>query len=421
MSADLKSFTYTGRDRYQKRVKGVVKAKSRFEAQAELRGKKINQVVLVQVKDKPIKAKKKSALDIQITWGPFGSISNKELLFFTKKLATMTRSGLPIIDSLELVQSQIANAVFKNVIKDITQSVNSGSSLSAAVKKHPRYFDSIYCNMIEAGEMTGKLDAFLDRLVYSLERMETIRAGIKSALFYPATLVVITLIVLFFMLTKVVPTFVEMYANIGAKLPAPTQMIVDASDWILNAVNLLMLLGMGLAVWGTHALLAKFVYPYKKALHVFALKLPVFGPIIVKSTVARLALLMANLFAAGIGVNEILRVAVNTSSNLVFSEALARIAERVETGAELSALFAEEDAFPAELSQLIRVGEKTGGMEEMLSSIAKYYQEEFEAVVKGLTSMIEPLMIVFVGALIGALVVALYLPIFSAGDTFRGG
>jgi type IV pilus assembly protein PilC len=422
--SDLKTFTYTGRDRYKKRVKGELKAKSLFDAKAELRGKKVTQVVVHQVREKP-KAKgkvgQKSALDIQITWGPFGNISNKELLIFTKKLTTMTRSGLPILDSLQLVQGQIPNAVFKNVVQDVINSINAGSSLSEAVGKHPRYFDQIYRNMIEAGEMTGKLDSFLERIVYSLERMETIRTGIKSALFYPVTLVVVTLLIVYFMLTKVVPTFVQMYAGIGAKLPAPTQMIVDASDWILNGTNVLKVIGLVFAIYMFHNFLMKAFYPYRKSLNLFALKLPLFGPIIIKSTVARMSLLMANLFAAGIGINEILRVAASTSTNLVFIEAQERIAERVVTGTELSVLFEEEDAFPIELSQLIRVGERTGGMEEMLSSIAKYYQEEFEATVKGLTTMIEPLMIVFVGMMIGLLVVALYLPIFSAGDVFKGG
>lgn len=424
MQSVLKTFTYTARDRYKKRVKGELKAKSLFEAKAELRGKKYVQVVVHEVRErakKKGKAAEKSAMDIQITWGPFGKISNKELLIFTKKLTTMTRSGLPILDSLQLVQGQIKNAVFKNVVQEIINQINAGSSLSEAIGKHPRYFDQIYRNMIEAGEMTGKLDSFLERICYSLERMETIRSGIKSALFYPVTLIVVTLAIVYFMLTRVVPTFVEMYANIGAKLPAPTQMIVDASDWILNGENLLTVIGIVFATSFTNKLLLKYVYPYRKALNVLALKLPLFGQIIVKSTVARMSLLMANLFAAGIGINEILRVAASTSTNLVFIEAQQRIAERVVTGTELSTLFEEEEAFPIELSQLIRVGERTGGMEEMLASIAKYYQEEFEATVKGLTTMIEPLMIVFVGLMIGMLVVALYLPIFSAGDAFKGG
>jgi type IV pilus assembly protein PilC len=189
----------------------------------------------------------------------------------------------------------------------------------------------------------------------------------------------------------------------------------------LDGENVLTVIGLVFAVSFINKLLIKGVYPYRKTLNVLALKLPLFGQIIVKSTVARMSLLMANLFAAGIGINEILRIAASTSTNLVFIEAQQRIAERVVTGTELSTLFEEEEAFPIELSQLIRVGERTGGMEEMLASIAKYYQEEFESTVKGLTTMIEPLMIVFVGLMIGMLVVALYLPIFSAGDAFKGG
>jgi type IV pilus assembly protein PilC len=175
------------------------------------------------------------------------------------------------------------------------------------------------------------------------------------------------------------------------------------------------------AFWTLHKALSKFIYGYRKTLDIIAVNMPIFGPIIVKSTVARMSLLMANLFAAGIGVNEIVRVAASSSTNLVFTEAQERIAERVVTGVELSELFAQEETFPPELSQLIKVGERTGGMEEMLGAIAKYYQEEFESVIKGLTTMIEPLMIVFVGLMIGLLVVALYMPIFSAGDAFKGG
>jgi type IV pilus assembly protein PilC len=424
MQVELKTFSYTAINRYKKRVKGLVKSASLFEAKAGLRGKKYTQLVVREVRQtvqKKSRFGRKSLLEMEVTWGPFGDISNKELLIFTKKLATMTRSGLPILDSLQLVQGQISHNVFKNVVQDIVDHINSGKPFADAVRKHPRYFDPIYCNMVEAGELTGNLDAFLDRICFSLERMETIRSGIKGAMFYPATLVVVTLCIVYFMLTKVVPTFVEMYASVGAKLPAPTQMIVDASEWILNGMHILMILGSFFALVTLHKLLLKGVYPYRKTLNVLALSLPVVGPIIVKSTVARMSLLMANLFAAGISITEILRVSASNSTNLVFIEAQQRISERLTSGTELSILFEEETAFPAELAQLIRVGEKTGRMDEMLGSIAKYYQEEFEVTVKGLTTVIEPLMIVFVGLMIGMLVVALYLPIFSAGDAFKGG
>jgi type IV pilus assembly protein PilC len=249
--------------------------------------------------------------------------------------------------------------------------------------------------------------------------METIKNGIKSALFYPITLIVVTLGIVYFMLTNVVPTFVEMYANMGAKLPGPTQMIVDASNWILNGTNVLKVIGIVAGVIYGHKAMVKYLYPYRKGYSALLLRMPLFGDMIVKSTVARTALLMSNLFAAGIGINEIMRVAASTSTNILFMEAQSRIAEKVQTGVPLSVLFAEESVFPIDLSQLIRVGEQTAGMDEMLESIARYYQEEFEATVKGLTTVIEPLMIVFVGLMVGVLVVALYLPIFSAGDAFK--
>lgn len=412
----MRNFSYKGKDRKGKKVKGSFQAETLAKAKAELRGKGYRDVTISELKPKT-----KKSTDINITWGPFGKVSTQDMLIFTKKLSTMIRSGLPILDSLILTQSQTKNKVFANVIGDVINSVNSGVSFSASLSKHPRYFDEVYRNMIEAGEISGKLDQFLDRVVEGLERMQTIRSGIKSALFYPISLVVVTVLIAVFMLIKVVPTFVEIYGNMGVKLPGPTQSIVDLSNWLLDGKNMLSLIGTFILIMVIHRTLAKYFYLYRKFLSALYLKLPIFGEIIVKASVARMSLLMANLFAAGIGIDEILRVASRTTTNLLFIEAMERIGAQVVTGKELSVLFAEEEVFPIELSQLIKVGEKTGGMEEMLTAIAKYYQEEFEAVVKGLTTVIEPLMIVFIGGVIGMLVVALYLPIFSAGDAIGGG
>jgi type IV pilus assembly protein PilC len=273
--------------------------------------------------------------------------------------------------------------------------------------------------MIRAGEVTGRLDTFLERIVFNLERTDKIQSGIKSALYYPAALVIVSLLVLYFMLTKVVPTFQGMYSKMGATLPSSTQFIVDASNWILDPTNFGGLVAICTVIYVANKLLLAKVYPYRFMVHGGMLKIPLFGELIIKSTVARLALLMANLFSAGIGINEILKIASSNSSNLLFVEAQKRIADRVVTGVELSTLFAEESLFPADLPQLIRVGERTGRMEDMLNAISKYYQEEFEAVVKGLTAVIEPLMIVFVGGLIGVLVLALYMPIFNLGSTIK--
>ena len=405
----MKQFNFKAKDKTNRRIKGTLEALNRNVALTELKGRKYRDI---KINEAPPPKKQGKPL----VWGPIGKVKDEEIVLFTKKVSTMVRSGLTILDALVLVSAQTQNPVFKYAIEDVIASINQGNSLSISVRKQPKYFDEIFCNMIEAGEISGKLDSFLDRIVEGQERMQTIRKGIKSALFYPNTLVVVTLLITYGMLTKVVPTFTEMYKGMGKKLPGPTQVIVDASDWILNGWNVLSVIGVVIAIKIIHGQLFKRVYGYRRAIDVIFLKLPIMGNILVKSTVARLSLLMANLFAAGIGVEEILRVSARVTPNTIFVEAMGRISERIVSGAELSTLFAEEPVFPIELSQLIRVGEKTGNMDEMLSSIARYYQEEFETTVEGLTSMIEPIMIVFVGALIGAMVVALYLPIFSQGD-----
>ena len=405
----MKQFNFKAKDKTNRRIKGTLEALNRNVALTELKGRKYRDI---KINEAPPPKKQGKPL----VWGPIGKVKAEEIVLFTKKVSTMVRSGLTILDALVLVSAQTQNPVFKYAIEDVIASINQGNSLSISVRKQPKYFDEIFCNMIEAGEISGKLDSFLDRIVEGQERMQTIRKGIKSALFYPITLVVVTLLITYGMLTKVVPTFTEMYKGMGKKLPGPTQVIVDASDWILNGWNVLSVIGVVIAIKIIHGQLFKRVYGYRRAIDVIFLKLPIMGNILVKSTVARLSLLMANLFAAGIGVEEILRVSARVTPNTIFVEAMGRISERIVSGAELSTLFAEEPVFPIELSQLIRVGEKTGNMDEMLSSIARYYQEEFETTVEGLTSMIEPIMIVFVGALIGAMVVALYLPIFSQGD-----
>ena len=272
---------------------------------------------------------------------------------------------------------------------------------------------------VEAGEISGKLDVFLDRLVEMLEKQQKIKAGIKSALFYPITLVVITVAISYFMLTKVVPTFQEMYEGLGAELPGPTQAIVDASNWIQDGGNLASVIGVVISIWLTNKMLHRYLRPYRKLKSVIALRLPVVGDIIVKATVARMSLLMANLLAAGVSVIDTLEVSSTVSQNVKFLDAMTQIKQKIVTGAPLSTLFGNEAVFPIALSQLMAVGEHTGNMDEMLTSIARYYEEEFTTVVDGLSTIIEPLMIVFVGLMIGVMVVALYLPIFSAGDAIK--
>ena len=408
----LRKFTYKAKKR-GRRMKGQIEAESPTHARGLLRKDGARDVRLSE-----LKPKKKSSFDLQIKWGIFGSIPQKDIVIFTKKLATMIRSGLPIVDTLGLIVDQTKNKNLKSVITKMSDRLNTGSSLSDAFKEHTRYFDPVYINLVEAGEISGKLDNFLDRLVDMLEKAQKIRAGIKSALFYPITLIVITLLISYGMLTKVVPIFQEMYEGLGAELPGPTQRIVDASDWIREGSNVIFVISVVMGIWFSDCNLSRYVRRYRKAKSYIILRVPLFGEILTKSTVARLSLLMANLLAAGVGVIDTLNVSRTVTKNLMFQDAATRIRDNLSSGQELSVLFKEETVFPIALSQMMAVGERTGNMDEMLTSIAKYYEEEFDTVVEGLSSVIEPLMIVFVGAMIGVMVVALYLPIFSAGDAF---
>jgi type IV pilus assembly protein PilC len=409
----MKKFTYKAKLK-GKKSKGEIEAATLMLAKQKMRQDGFREVILTEVKNK-----RKKGLNADITWGPFGSIPPKEILIFTKKISTMMRAGLPIVEAMVLVASQTSNTNMKRVTTEIVAKLNSGASLSHAFGEHKRHFDTVYLNMVEAGEISGKLDVFLDRLVEMLEKQQAIKAGIKSAMFYPVTLVVITVGISYFMLTNVVPTFQDMYEGLGAELPGPTQAIVNASNWIQDGGNLLRVVLVVSVIWLTNKILHRFVRSYRKLKSIIALRLPVVGDIIVKATVARKSLLMANLLAAGVSVIDTLEVARTVSSNVQFLDATARIKAKITTGAPLSTLFGNEKVFPIALSQLMAVGERTGNMDEMLSSIAKYYEEEFTAVVDGLSTIIEPLMIVFVGLMIGVMVVALYLPIFSAGDAIR--
>lgn len=409
----MKKFSYQGR-RKGKKVKGEIEAGNIVQAKQQLRGERIRDLHL-----KEVKPKKKSALNAELTWGPFGAIPSKEIVIFTKKISTMMRAGLPIVEAMILVSDQSTNANMKRVALQMVEKLNGGASLSQAFREHTRYFDKVYLNMFEAGEISGKLDVFLDRLVEMLEKQQKIKAGIKFALFYPITLVVITVAISYFMLTKVVPTFQEMYEGLGAELPGPTQAIVDASNWIQDGGNLASVIGVVISIWLTNKTLHRYLRPYRKLKSVIALRLPVVGDIIVKATVARMSLLMANLLAAGVSVIDTLEVSSTVSQNVKFLDAMTQIKQKIVTGAPLSTLFGNEAVFPIALSQLMAVGERTGNMDEMLTSIARYYEEEFTTVVDGLSTIIEPLMIVFVGLMIGVMVVALYLPIFSAGDAIK--
>lgn len=397
-------FEYTGTLKGEKTT-GEIVADNERDAKKRL---KADKVVVKTVKSK--------GFPVVRQFGPFGGVPQKELVGFSKKLATMIRSGLPMIDAIMLVHQQTTHKLLKDIVGQIVYDLQTGKPIGETFAQWPQVFDTVYLNMLEAGEISGNLDQFLDKLVQMLEKQQKIKAGIKSALFYPITLVVVSVGITMFMLTNVVPTFVGMYENLGVELPGPTQAIVNASDFLLKEGGLWKLT-LGFILFVTiFGQLKKRVVPFKRLVDRLILKLPLFGEILLKGLVARMGTLMANLMGAGVGIVDVLNISRTVSPNLVVQDGVDVIVKGVVTGKELSELFASQKVFPLEVSQFIAVGERTGNIEEMLESLARYYEEEFDAVVEGLSTVIEPIMIVVVGGMIGALVVAMYLPIFSAGD-----
>ena len=400
-----------------KYTEGVIAAVNQDEAAFLLREKKIIITSLNISKGQKVSKKKEGGFLSSdfIT----GKIKPKEIVLFTKKLSTMTRAGLQILDSLKMTSDQVENKKLKKIVNTIVLDLEGGTELSTCFQKHPKVFDNIYINMIKAGLASGKLDIFLEKLVGILEKREKIKSQIKSAMFYPIILISMAILITIFMLIQVVPTFENMYKSMNVELPVPTQMIITASQFV-GGLGGLTTLTLIIIIFILNSVLLKSSKGYKKFMDKFILKLPLFGNIILQSTIARIALIKANLFAAGVDVLEILDIAMNSTTNTVFITAIEKVKRGVFSGEDMSKLVEAEKIFPKTYSQLIAVGEKTGNLEEMFTSISNYYEEEFDNVVKNLSTMIEPIAIVIIGALIGILLVAMYLPIFKAGSAVTG-
>ena len=426
----MPNFEYAG-VQAGKKITGQISASDPKVAAAELRKKKI---IVTSIKKSSGKSngKGESSLDdiptsnspiiiskgnIYLNFGPWAKVPPKELLQFTKKVATMIKAGLPILESIMMIRDQTVHMKMKMTAHTIVKDLNGGMNLTDAFAKHPTVFDNIYLNMISAGEASGKLDEFLIKLVELLEKGAKIRSGIKSALFYPVMLLTVATTITIFMLWKVVPVFEKMYGAMGVKLPAATLVIVNASRFIADAGNIMKILLVIIIIRVTYGFLYKNVEGFRFVMHKRFLKFPLFGDLIVKATVSRMCMIMANLTRAGVSIIDTIKISKSVTTNLVFIYALERIGKQIVTGQTLSALLKnEEHIFPPALAQLTAVGERTGNMEEMFQSIATYYEEEFDGVVAALSSIIEPLMIVLIGAIIGVLMIALYMPIFSIGQ-----
>jgi type IV pilus assembly protein PilC len=326
----------------------------------------------------------------------------------------MVKAGLPILEVLGMLRDQLESPAIKEVIEDIRKSLEGGVTLSKCFEKYPQYFDNVYCNLIKAGEASGKLDVFLLKIVESLEKKEKIKKKIKGALMYPAIMFTVAITVSAFMLVKVVPVFAKMYDGMGIKLPAATSTIMAMSDFLRGTGGTVLLFGSIGGFFLFRFLTSKYpAIQYKW--HKQVLKMPVFGDMILKSLLARISLILGNLSAAGVNLLESLEIAKSVSNNVVVTEALENVKKGVFSGDTLTKLFLKEPLFPPTFSQLISVGEQTGQLDEMFGSVAMYYEEEFDGAVDNMSSLIEPIMIVFMGLMIGGLMIAMYSPIFNVG------
>ena len=412
----MEAFTYKGISE-GKYVEGDIEALNQDEASHKLKEQKI--IITNLIKSKKKKAEEKSKAKGK-GGGLFSSFGGKkkpkveDILIFSKQFATMVKAGLPILEVLGMLRDQLENPGIKDIIEDIRKSLEGGVTLSKCFEKYPQYFDNVYVNLIKAGEASGKLDVFLIKIVDSLEKKEKIKKKIKGALMYPGIMFSVAITVSAFMLIKVVPVFAKMYDGMGIALPKPTAVIMAMSDFLRGSGGLIMLISIIAFIFGFRYLTTKnATIQYKW--HKQVLKLPVFGDMILKSLLARISLILGNLSAAGVNLLESLEIAKSVSNNVVVTEALENVKKGVFSGDTLTKLFLKEPLFPPTFSQLISVGEQTGQLDEMFGSVASYYEEEFDGTVDNMSSLIEPIMIVFMGIMIGGLMIAMYSPIFNVG------
>ena len=394
-----------------KYVEGEIEAINNAEAAHKLKEKKVIITKLIQSKKKKQEVKKKQTSSFS-----FGSgVKAKEILIFAKQFATMLRAGLPVLNTLNMLVEQTKAKNMKNIIITIRKDLESGNSISKCFEKHPKAFDTVVVNLIKAGEASGKLDVFLDKIVIALEKREKIKSKIKSALFYPAVLFSVAVLVTIFMLINVVPVFAKMYEGMNVPIPGSTAAIMAASDFMRSATGGGLTLVLIVLFVITLRYLIKTQYKVRKVWHQFILKIPVFGNLIQKSILARVSLVLGNLSNAGVNLLESLDIAKSVTTNTVVVEALENVKKGVFSGETLTKLFNKEKVFPTIFTQLISVGEQTGSLDAMFGSVASYYEEEFDTAVANLASLIEPIMIVFMGITIGGLMIAMYAPIFNVG------
>jgi type IV pilus assembly protein PilC len=392
-------FTYRGTNRTGASVAGEMTASSKTELQSLLRRQQIT----------PTKMSEKGKEFNLPTFG--GGVNAKELAVFTRQFSVMIDAGLPLVQCREILSSQQENKTFQKVLTGTRSAVEGGSTLSAAMKQYPKVFDALYSNMVEAGETGGILDTILQRLSTYIEKNVKLQRAVKSAMVYPIGVLTIAGGVIILLLWKVVPVFATLFAGMGVDLPLPTKIVIAASHFVGSIFGLLLVVGavaiiIGLKVWhGTPQ--GRFV------IDTVILKLPVLGILMRKIAVGRFTRTLGTLIASGVPILEGLDITAKTSGNAVVERALNRVRKSLEEGKSLTEPLRESGVFPGMVTQMIAVGEQTGAMDAMLQKIADFYEDEVDAAVKDLLTALEPIMIVFLGTVVGGVVISMYLPLFT--------
>ena len=399
----MATFVWTGKTRQGLTQKGEVSAKTKEEVIGVLRQRNI---FVTSVKQK---ARSLGDINFEIP-GMGGSVSEKDIVIFTRQFATMIDAGLPLVQCLEILATQSENKLLSKAVSEVRLDVEGGSTYADALRKQPKVFDELYVNMVAAGEAGGILDTILNRLAKHIEKAMKLKSQIKAAMTYPIVIMLIAVVIIVILMVFVIPVFAEMFSDFGGALPAPTQLVVDISDFMKG--NFIQM-GIGSFVF---YVVSKRILRTKRGRRTFdliALKLPVVGDLVRKAAVAKFTRTLGTLISSGVSILEAMTIVAKTAGNKIVEEAVMKSKQSISEGKTISEPLGETKVFPPMVVQMIAVGEATGALDAMLNKIADFYEDEVDTAVGALTSMLEPMLMVFLGVVIGFIVISMYLPIFT--------
>ena len=401
----MAEFLYEARSRTGEVKKGVMEADTAEAVQSRLKGQNLT----------PVKVRKKPK-EIYINIG--SPVSDKELVIFTRQFATMIDAGLPLVQCLDILAAQGDNKQFNKILKDVKGYVEQGGTFSEALRRHPKVFDALYVNLVAAGELGGILDTILGRLAIYIEKRVKLVRDVKKALIYPSVIAVVALTVLIVLLTFVIPSFESMFQDFGGEssLPAMTQFVINLSDAFVGNIVWIVLF----AVVSVTTIIVTYRMPRGKVFwHRAILTVPVLGPVMRKIAVARFTRTLGTLLASGVPILDAMAIVAKSSGNVVVEKAVNTTAERIREGRTMAEPLMETKVFPSMVVQMIGVGEQTGALDQMLNKIADFYEEEVDVAVAALTALLEPIMLVVMGGMVGFMMIAMYLPIFDIAGNIQ--